>query len=78
MTSKEIFETFNNFKTDMERWSWLMNNQDKGIVVKCDNDNTYIVVDGDDDDSASFRSYIGWDDGVFELLKAVGIKAESE
>ena len=77
MTSKEIFAKFNSFKTDTERWAWLKENQDKGITVKCDNDDTYIVVEGDDDDFASFGNSIGWDDGVFDLLKAVGIKAES-
>ena len=86
MSPKEVFDKFNSLKTDMEKWAWLMENQDKGILVKCDNDYTYIEVEGFDEESdgwddtcfGDFDDYIGWSSGVFDLLKTVGIKAEAE
>ncbi len=85
MTPKEIFTKFNGLKTDMEKWAWLMNNQDKGITVECDNDYTCISVEGFDEDSegwdddccGDFDNYIGRENGVLELLGVVGIKSES-
>lgn len=74
-----LFETFNNLQNDEARWKWLIVNQDKGIIVNCDNDDTFITTpdDEDDEDYASFDNYVGWSDGVFDLLKAIGIEAES-
>ncbi len=86
MTPKEIFAEFNSMLNDTAKWAWLMKNQDKNVIVKCDNDWTYIIIEGFDEDSegwdddccGDFDEYTGWTDGVMCLLKSVGIRAEQE
>ena len=71
-----IHYRFLKLDNDIERWKFVRENHNKGITVCCDNDSTYIIVDGIDDEYANFRESIGNSAGVFSLLKAVGIKAE--
>ena len=73
MSNKKLIDEFNQLKTDVERWVWVKSHQHTGVVVSLDNDDTFIVI-GDLD--ATFDNYIGWSDGVQELLKAMGISAE--
>ena len=73
-------DEFNALKNDVEKWKWIKANQNLGITVFCDNDDTFAQFDDDDSDdpkTLDFRDYIGWSDGIFHLLEAVGIKAES-
>jgi hypothetical protein len=72
----ELYKDFEELETDEERWVWVKINQDKNITVMCDNDDTFIQID-EDEDCASFDNYIGNSDGVFSLLEAFNIKAES-
>lgn len=64
-------------KTDKERWRWLLDNKDSGLIVMLDNDDTF-VSDPDDEgaDVVQFDWYIGWSQGVIDLLDVLGIKAE--
>ena len=74
MSNKKLIDEFNQLKTDVERWVWVKSHQHTGAVVNLDNDDTFIVIG---DLYATFDSYIGWSDGVQELLKAMGIAAEA-
>lgn len=76
MNPTELDE-FNALTNDVDRWRWVAANQDKGITVMCDNDQTYLRFEGYDDETGDFDDYIGWSRGVFTLLSALGIKAES-
>lgn len=69
---------FNNLKNDVEKFKWVKNNQSTGIVLMLDNDDTYgIISDNNDEDYLfEFDGYIGWNDGIFSLLEAYGIKTE--
>ena len=75
--SQKLFEEFESLKTDEQKWKWVLANQDKNITIYCDNDDTYGQIDDYPDEILQFNWYIGWSDGIFHLLKAVGIKAES-
>jgi len=76
METGEIYKKFNSFINDAARWRWLMLNQDKSIIVMCDNDSTYITIDCIDDDGyAEFDDHIGCTDGVLNLLDVMGIHA---
>jgi hypothetical protein len=81
MTIKELSDQFNKLQNDGEKWKWVLNNQDKDIVVMLDNDYTYAVftntnTEEDDDTILYFDYYIGDSDGILILLEALGIKAE--
>ncbi len=78
MTPKEIIKKFESIETDKDKWVWVQNNQDLGITVNLDNDDTFITVDSDENgEYGQFHGYIGWSDGVFDLLEVMGIKADS-
>ena len=72
----ELLNEFKELKTDEERWRWVIDHQSDDIVVYCDNDATYITIDGEEG-YESFDYYIGWAEGVFKLLDAVGINVEA-
>lgn len=76
---EELHKEFKKLKTDIKRWKWIIDNQDKDIIVQLDNDSTFAVFINDEDGEFVFHfdNYIGWSDGVFELLEAMKIKAES-
>ena len=75
---KEIYDTFKNLPNDLERWTFILENQNKGITVFCDNDITSVVLEDDveGDYNMKFTDYIGNSKGVFDLLTVVGIKVE--
>ena len=73
---KNLLHEFEKLKTDEEKWIWVINNQENNIIVNLDNDGTFITIKGNDDDYGDFIDYIGWSDGIFSLLKAIGIKCE--
>lgn len=61
--------------TDKDRWLWVLQNQDKGFTVMLDNDDTFIMSD-DRDTVFTFDNYLGWSEGVFELLAVIGVRCE--
>ncbi|WP_373031630.1 hypothetical protein [Sulfurovum sp.] len=62
---------------DINKWKWLMENQEAGLIVNLDNDDTFVTdPDSEDDFCVDFDGYVGWSDGVISLLEAIGIKAE--
>ena len=78
---KELAEKWNNLKTDEERWKYLLSHKNK-IGLLLDNDATYpafhsSVVPNDIEDYddlpkiKAFDQYIGWSEGVFDLLHAL-------
>ncbi len=69
---------FNQLDSDVDKWQWISENQDLGITVMLDNDDTFISFDdyiGDDDVSMDLEYYIGNSEGIEELLTAFGIKS---
>ena len=81
MTKEEqikIWKEFKKLKTDEERWTFIINNQFKGIKINLDNDDTFGSFEWDDDGDYLFQfdDYIGWSDGILTLLSVVGIDAE--
>ena len=77
---KVLAKAFNSLKSDVDKWKWVIGHQHFGITVLCDNDDTCACFDEDHNDEPEvlqFNGYIGWSDGVFDLLEAIGIKVES-
>lgn len=75
---KELYKQFKKLKNDKQRWEWILANQDKGITIMLDNDETFGVFKDDEDGDyvLDFDNYIGWANGLEILLKVVGIKAD--
>lgn len=77
-----LTEMVNHLPED-EKWHWIHDNQDTGITVFLDNDQTFaqfMNADGtpaDDDAIIEFHHYLGWSEGIFELLTAFGIRCET-
>ena len=78
MKSKEqLIKEFGELKNDVARWGWVRNNQKEENLphVTLDNDDTYIFIydneDCDDGNFLQFSNYVGWSDGVQELLEAM-------
>jgi len=68
---------FQALSNDVDRWKWVINNQDTGVIVNLDNDETFITFkDENEEDYETFCHYIGWSDGVTELLEAIGVRCE--
>jgi hypothetical protein len=62
---------------DENRWRWVKENQDEDFTLMLDNDDTFIVFgDPEDPESLDFDDYIGWSDGVVQLLNSVGIESQ--
>jgi len=60
---------------DVDKWDWLLNNQDLEPIVCLDNDGTFITFE-EFEGYSSFNEYLGWSDGVQTLLKVINIRAE--
>ena len=79
-TEQQILNEFQACEGDTERWAYLLANKDEENMpcLMLDNDDTFMPFDTDlDNDGSSyvqFAMYIGWSDGVQELLTAIGIK----
>lgn len=80
MEAKKLLEEFDKLPNDVERWKWVQSHQDTGILIHLDNDDTSgTLPDPDDPEDVlvfQFENFVGWDQGIDDLLKAVGIKAE--
>jgi len=80
MTNNELLKEFDLLTNDVDRWKWIKEHQHTGIIIYLDNDDTCgMLPDPDDEDDVltfQFEDCIGWDEGVLNLLKAYGIKAE--
>ena len=67
-------QKFDSLKNDVDRWKFVLENKDKDFQVLLDNDMTFIDFNDDEFDlTCDFDGYLGWSDGVFSLLKALGI-----
>ena len=81
MNNIELLKEFNALTNDVDRWKWVKEHQDSGILIQLDNDDTCgVLPDPDDADDVlifQFEDYIGWGEGVENLLKAYGVKGES-
>ena len=75
-TPKELFKEFNAFDNDLDKWIWLRHHQGYNITTICDNDETFITIDGFED-TAKFFNHIGNTPGLFDLLESVHVNAES-
>lgn len=85
LTIEEFKDAFDNAENDEKRWELVRDNQHLNITVLCDNDSTHVshnaeIYDDEDENFdewyGEFDSYIGWTDGVFELLHMLNIKAD--
>lgn len=72
----KLSKEFDRLSTDPERWEFVLNHKDEGIILNLDNDSTFIVIKGLEDWYGDFDEYIGWSDGIFNLLEVIGIEAE--
>jgi hypothetical protein len=66
---KEFLEN----KTDEERWAWVINNKNKGIIVLLDNDTTHWCFENNNDVCYKFDRCIGY---CTQLLDCLGIDYE--
>jgi hypothetical protein len=66
---------FNSLPNDIEKWKYVIENQDDKTIVLLDNDNTLITNEAGD--IGRFSQYIGNSCGIGALLVAVGISAEN-
>ena len=73
--AKQIASLLNDAKTDTERL-WLAKAFNKDITVYCDIDVTFLRLKGEREFSIYLDNYFGRNNGVFTLLKMLGIKAE--
>ena len=58
---------------------WILKNKSTyPVTIYLDNDGTYGILDGDTNHEfiLKFNDYLGWSDGVRDLLTAIGIKNE--
>lgn len=86
MTKQQFYNTFASLDNDVLRWKFLITNarilnKSKDIILYLDNDDTWVSFEENTStrlrsDSVFFDNHIGWDDGIFDLLKAVGIKVK--
>jgi len=81
----KLIKEFKALENDIHRWGWVVAHKCKGISVILDNDQTIIVdtnIDADDlintdvVSHAAFDNYIGYSEGIFNLLEAIGIDAD--
>lgn len=66
---------------DFARWKWIADNQDTGIIVYLDNDDTiaYLQDDSGDDFSElpfAFHDYVGSAEGLMDMFRAFDIRAD--
>ena len=78
---EKLFKEFESLKNDKERWLWVKDHQKDGIIVNLDNDDTFITIENyapiEGEGYSNFEGYIGWSEGIFSLLEAMSIRAES-
>ena len=78
-------EELRQIESDSAKWQWLIDNQDRGLIVHLDYDDTFVSVvrdvDSDEDvpghRSVAFRESVGWGGGIQALLKVIGVSAEA-
>ena len=78
-------EELRQIESDAAKWQWLIDNQDRGLIVHLDNEDTFVSIDCDMDsgedrpsyEAVTFDDYIGWNEGIQTLLKVIGVSAES-
>jgi hypothetical protein len=80
-TNRMLYDEFNDLDSDIKRWNFIARyTKDRSIVVRCDNDDTYAIMPGDegeeDDYLLQINQYVGNSGGIYELLEAFRIKAE--
>lgn len=77
MSNKRLLNQFNTLNNDKDRWDWVKNNQDSGIIIMLDNDDTFGVITNNNVDYIfQFDDYLGYSDGILSLLESFGINAE--
>ena len=78
-------EELRQIESDSAKWQWLIDNQDRGLIVHLDNDDTFVSIeyhhdapnDFPDFESVRFDDFIGHHDGIQTLLKVIGVSAEA-
>ena len=41
----QIHDEFMKLESDLEKWKWIKENQDKGTIIMLDNDDTFGVIE---------------------------------
>ena len=68
--------------TSQEQWKWVLDNKEKISLIELDNDVTYVssVCFKEDDDeetgSVSMKTWLGRDEGITDLMLALGIECQ--
>ena len=78
-------EELRQIESDSAKQRWLIDNQDRGLIVHLYHDDTFVSIERDmnsDEDMPDYRvvifnNNIGWNEGIQTLLKVIGVSAES-
>ena len=71
-----ILKEFDKCKNDIEKWKWVKDNQHLNIIIICDNDSTFLIVEDTEDEYSNFDNWIGCSAGIFDLLESLSIRAD--
>jgi hypothetical protein len=81
-TNEELYKEFEALDNDVDRWKWVIENKEF-VTVKLDNDDTFVIFRDEEDldwdeegHIMDIMEYVGWSDGIFNLLRALGVAAE--
>ena len=83
--AQAALEELRQIESDSGKWQWLIDNQDRGLIVHLDDEDTFVSIEwdmGSDEDmpryrSVTFNDHIGWSLGIKTLLKVIGVSAEA-
>ena len=83
--AQAALEELRQIESDSAKWRWLIDNQDRGLIVHLDNGEAFVSIewdmDSDEDmpdyESVTFNDCIGWNEGIQTLLKVIGVSAET-
>lgn len=78
-------EELRQIESDSAKWQWLIDNQDRGLIVRLDNGEAFVSIEWDMDsgedrpsyEAVTFDDYIDWNEGIQTLLKVIGVSAEA-
>ena len=78
-------EELRQIESDSAKWQWLIDNQDRGLIVHLYHDDTFVSIERDinsDEEMPEYRAvtfddYIGWNEGIQTLLEVIGVSAEA-
>lgn len=73
MITEESFNALNS----RDQWKWIVDNKEQIQMITLDNDNCSIQIKGLSDSCWYPHTWLGYSDGVHDLLNAIGIPCEN-